>query len=116
MRVARLARAAPANRCLGCRARLRPWACSHSWRRPVHFFASSDKAKRVLGWKPNHTFLKDVNQVCLLHCFPRAHPFIQCLLLLLLLPLCCCPVPCPPADDVERCEKCTRRLPPARAT
>jgi nucleoside-diphosphate-sugar epimerase len=30
--------------------------------RTVHFFASSDKAKRVLGWKPQHTFLADVPQ------------------------------------------------------
>ncbi|GIL71894.1 hypothetical protein Vretimale_649 [Volvox reticuliferus] len=28
--------------------------------RTVHFFASSDKAKRELGWKPNHDFQKDV--------------------------------------------------------
>ena len=28
--------------------------------RTVHFFASSDKAKRVLGWKPKHDFLSDV--------------------------------------------------------
>jgi len=28
--------------------------------RTVHFFASADKAKRVLGWKPQHDFLKDV--------------------------------------------------------
>lgn len=34
--------------------------------RAVHFFASADKAKRVLGWKPQHNFLKDVNQVHLL--------------------------------------------------
>lgn len=30
--------------------------------RTVHFFASSDKAKRVLGWKPKHDFLKDVEE------------------------------------------------------
>ena len=30
--------------------------------RAVHFFASSDKAKRVLGWKPQHNFLKDVEE------------------------------------------------------
>lgn len=31
----------------------------------VHFFANSDKAKRDLGWKPKHNFLKDVDtQVC----------------------------------------------------
>lgn len=29
----------------------------------MHFFASSDKAKRVLGWKPQHTFKGDVEQV-----------------------------------------------------
>lgn len=29
----------------------------------MHFFASSDKAKRVLGWQPKHNFLKDVDQV-----------------------------------------------------
>lgn len=28
--------------------------------RTVHFFASSDKAKRELGWKPRHDFLADV--------------------------------------------------------
>lgn len=28
--------------------------------RTVHFFASSDKAKRVLGWQPQHTFMGDV--------------------------------------------------------
>ncbi|KXZ47050.1 hypothetical protein GPECTOR_38g287 [Gonium pectorale] len=28
--------------------------------RTVHFFASSDKAKRELGWKPKHDFQKDV--------------------------------------------------------
>ena len=27
--------------------------------RTGHFFASSEKAKRVLGWKPEHTFLGD---------------------------------------------------------
>jgi hypothetical protein len=27
----------------------------------VHFFASSDKAKRELGWKPAHDFLGDVD-------------------------------------------------------
>jgi hypothetical protein len=27
--------------------------------RTVHFFASSDKAKRELGWKPAHDFLGD---------------------------------------------------------
>jgi hypothetical protein len=27
----------------------------------VHFFASSDKAKRELGWKPAHDFLSDVD-------------------------------------------------------
>lgn len=31
--------------------------------RAVHFFASADKAKRVLGWQPHHNFLKDVNQL-----------------------------------------------------
>jgi hypothetical protein len=29
----------------------------------VHFFASADKAKRVLGWQPQHDFLRDVDQV-----------------------------------------------------
>lgn len=29
--------------------------------RTIHFFASSDKAKRELGWKPQHNFLKDVD-------------------------------------------------------
>ncbi|WIA31603.1 hypothetical protein OEZ86_002490 [Tetradesmus obliquus] len=28
--------------------------------RTIHFCASSDKAKRELGWKPKHTFLEDV--------------------------------------------------------
>lgn len=28
--------------------------------RAVHFFASSDKAKKVLGWRPKHNFLSDV--------------------------------------------------------
>lgn len=28
--------------------------------RTVHFFASADKAKRVLGWKPQHDFVRDV--------------------------------------------------------
>jgi hypothetical protein len=31
--------------------------------RAGHFFASADKAKRVLGWKPAHNFVKDVDQV-----------------------------------------------------
>lgn len=31
--------------------------------RTGHFFASSDKAKRVLGWQPSHNFLKDVGQL-----------------------------------------------------
>ena len=29
--------------------------------RTVHFFASSDKAKSELGWKPQHNFLADVS-------------------------------------------------------
>jgi hypothetical protein len=29
--------------------------------RTVHFFASSEKAKRELGWKPAHNFLADVD-------------------------------------------------------
>lgn len=28
----------------------------------MHFFASADKAKRVLGWKPQHNFTADVPQ------------------------------------------------------
>lgn len=28
--------------------------------RTVHFFASADKAKKVLGWRPKHNFLDDV--------------------------------------------------------
>ena len=28
--------------------------------RTVHFFASADKAKKVLGWRPQHNFLADV--------------------------------------------------------
>jgi nucleoside-diphosphate-sugar epimerase len=31
--------------------------------RTIHFFASSDKAKRELGWKPAHTFLGDVEDL-----------------------------------------------------
>ena len=31
--------------------------------RTAHFFASVDKAKRVLGWKPEHDFLGDVEQL-----------------------------------------------------
>lgn len=30
--------------------------------RAVHFFASTDKAKKILGWKPEHTFLEDVDE------------------------------------------------------
>ncbi len=32
-------------------------------RRIVHFFASSEKAKRELGWKPRHDFLDDVAEL-----------------------------------------------------
>lgn len=32
--------------------------------RAVHFFASSDKAKRELGWRPAHDFMKDVKSLC----------------------------------------------------
>jgi nucleoside-diphosphate-sugar epimerase len=32
-------------------------------RRTVHFFASSDKAKKELGWQPKHNFLADVAQL-----------------------------------------------------
>lgn len=31
--------------------------------RAVHFFASADKAKQVLGWQPQHNFMKDVDQL-----------------------------------------------------
>ena len=31
--------------------------------RAVHFFASTDKAKKVLGWRPEHTFLGDIEEV-----------------------------------------------------
>jgi hypothetical protein len=31
--------------------------------RTVHFFASSEKAKRELGWVPRHDFLGDVDQL-----------------------------------------------------
>lgn len=31
--------------------------------REVHFFASSDKAKKHLGWQPKHNFLSDVAQL-----------------------------------------------------
>ena len=37
---------------------------SHVIIRTVHFFASSDKAKHVLGWKPNHRFTSDVQSLC----------------------------------------------------
>jgi nucleoside-diphosphate-sugar epimerase len=30
--------------------------------RAVHFFANTDKAKKILGWKPEHTFLGDVEE------------------------------------------------------
>lgn len=30
----------------------------------MHFFASSEKAKRELGWKPAHDFLGDVKALC----------------------------------------------------
>ncbi|KAG7672381.1 hypothetical protein Ndes2526B_g09108 [Nannochloris sp. 'desiccata'] len=30
--------------------------------RAVHFFASSEKAKKVLGWKPKHDFVSDVGE------------------------------------------------------
>ncbi len=30
--------------------------------RAVHFFSSVDKAKRVLGWKPEHTFVGDLDE------------------------------------------------------
>ncbi|GMH42227.1 hypothetical protein BSKO_10146 [Bryopsis sp. KO-2023] len=32
--------------------------------RTVHFFASSEKAKRELGWKPAHDFMSDVKSLC----------------------------------------------------
>ena len=32
-------------------------------RRSVHFFASTDKAKRELGWKPAHTFVGDAAEL-----------------------------------------------------
>eukprot|EP00210_Caulerpa_lentillifera_P008200 g7830.t1 len=32
--------------------------------RTVHFFASSSKAKLVLGWKPSHVFQSDVKELC----------------------------------------------------
>jgi nucleoside-diphosphate-sugar epimerase len=31
--------------------------------RTIHFFASSEKAKRELGWTPKHTFLDDVKDL-----------------------------------------------------
>ncbi|KAL4429050.1 hypothetical protein ABPG77_006089 [Micractinium sp. CCAP 211/92] len=31
--------------------------------RTGHFFASADKAKRLLGWQPKHNFMKDVDQL-----------------------------------------------------
>lgn len=41
--------------------------CQNQWLtlrcRPGHFFASSDKAKRELGWKPEHTFTQDAAEV-----------------------------------------------------
>jgi dTDP-D-glucose 4,6-dehydratase len=29
----------------------------------VHFFASAEKAKRELGWKPQHDFMSDVPEL-----------------------------------------------------
>lgn len=34
--------------------------CLFVLRRTTHFFASSDKAKRDLDWKPKHDFLSDI--------------------------------------------------------
>ena len=31
--------------------------------RTGHFFASADKAKRELGWRPQHSFTADVKQL-----------------------------------------------------
>lgn len=31
--------------------------------RTVHFFASAEKAKRELGWKPKHNFLADCDDL-----------------------------------------------------
>ena len=31
--------------------------------RTAHFFASADKAKRELGWHPEHNFLMDVGEL-----------------------------------------------------
>ncbi len=33
------------------------------WCRTAHFFASADKAKRELGWHPEHNFLMDVGEL-----------------------------------------------------
>lgn len=32
--------------------------------RTVHFFASSEKAKRELGWRPAHDFMSDIESLC----------------------------------------------------
>eukprot|EP01024_Parvocaulis_polyphysoides_P055055 TRINITY_DN5600_c0_g6_i1.p4 TRINITY_DN5600_c0_g6~~TRINITY_DN5600_c0_g6_i1.p4 ORF type:complete len:121 (-),score=31.56 TRINITY_DN5600_c0_g6_i1:322-684(-) len=32
--------------------------------RTQHFFAGTDKAKMVLGWKPAHNFMSDVKSLC----------------------------------------------------
>ncbi len=37
--------------------------CPTPGRSTGHFFASADKAKRLLGWQPKHNFMKDVDQV-----------------------------------------------------
>ena len=38
--------------------------CLCPWpRRTVHFFASSEKAKRELGWKPRHDFQSDISDL-----------------------------------------------------
>jgi nucleoside-diphosphate-sugar epimerase len=38
--------------------------------RTVHFFASTDKAKHDLHWKPNHTFENDLPELVRLHAHP----------------------------------------------
>jgi hypothetical protein len=41
-----------------CRTNIPTWH-TFSGCRTVHFFASSEKAKKELGWKPKHDFLAD---------------------------------------------------------
>lgn len=57
-------------------------------RRAVHFFSSTDKAKRLLGWRPRHDFLSDVPALVRGGCTPCScrDPVLPCS---------CAPVPPP---------------------